>query len=274
MKTKKRWKFLWHILFLVVVFAFLYPFIFAFSNSFKPEREAYANAVALISETFTFDNYFALNESVPLLRVVFNTFVSASASTFLRVLVSFIAAYALVYYNFKGKNLISLSMMVSMFVPFTVTMIPNYITLAQLNLVDSIIGVIIPQVFAGSAVFLLVQSMRNIPLSLIEAAKVDNTGDLRIMKDIVLPLIRPQLVASSIWFFAGSWNEFVWPSLILKNKENYTLPLALQLFVSNEAGNEFTKIMAMSVVTMIIPLLLYLFFQRLIINTFSSSGIK
>ena len=94
------------------------------------------------------------------------------------------------------------------------------------------------------------------------------------MKDIVFPLIRPQFVAAGIWFFAATWNEFIWARLIISSKEYYTLPLALQMFTSGEGGDGFTSAMAMSVVTMIIPLILYLIFQKYIIDTFTSSGIK
>ncbi len=91
---------------------------------------------------------------------------------------------------------------------------------------------------------------------------------------IVLPLIRPAVVSTGIMFFINSWNEYVWPVLILKDKVNYTLPLALQLFISSEGGTDFTIAMAVSVITMIIPLVLYLIFQRYIISTFTSSGVK
>ena len=116
--------------------------------------------------------------------------------------------------------------------------------------------------------------MRSIPYSFIESAKLENIDTFRIMRDLVLPLIRPQVTAVGIWFFVNSWNEFVWPSLILKSRESYTLPLALQMFISAEGGTDFGVAMAVSVITMSIPLLLYIIFQKYIIGTFTASGIK
>lgn len=103
---------------------------------------------------------------------------------------------------------------------------------------------------------------------------MENVGNLKIMRDIVIPLVKPSLISTGIIFFINSWNEYVWPVLILKTKENYTLSLALQMYISSEGGTEFTIAMAVSVMTMLIPLLLYIVFQRYIINTFAMSGIK
>ncbi|MGO3751070.1 ABC transporter permease subunit, partial [Vagococcus salmoninarum] len=115
---------------------------------------------------------------------------------------------------------------------------------------------------------------RSIPKTLIEAAKLDNIKDGKIMTGIVFPLSRHAISSTGIWFFITTWNEYVWPVLILKKTENYTLPLALQNYISAEGGTNFTVAMSVSVVTMIVPLTLYLIFQKYIIGTFVSAGIK
>jgi len=161
-----------------------------------------------------------------------------------------------------------------MFIPFTVTMIPNYLMISKLGLSDSLIGVILPELADVLGIFLLRQSMRGIPKALIEAAKLDDVGNFKIMRGIVIPLVRPALVSTGIIFFINSWNEYVWPVLILKSKENYTLSLALQMYISSEGGTNFPIAMSVSVITMMIPLVLYLMFQKYIISTFAMSGIK
>ncbi|MFK4998545.1 carbohydrate ABC transporter permease [Bacillus sp. N9] len=178
------------------------------------------------------------------------------------------------FFDFKWKRGQYFLFIASIFIPFTVTMIPNYLMLTKMGLNDNVWGVIFPQVADAAGIFLLNQAMRSIPYSLIEVAQLENIGDFRIMKDIILPLISPQLASTGIWFFVNSWNEFVWPSLILRSVENYTLPLALQMFISAEGGTDFSAAMAVSIVTMMIPLLLYLIFQKYIIGTFTSAGIK
>ena len=194
--------------------------------------------------------------------------------TSLKTITSLLAAYAFVYFDFKGKGIIYFIMLSTMFIPFTVTMIPNYLLISKLKLADSIIGVMLPQFADVLGIFMLRQAMRGINKSLIEVAKLDNIGNLKIMRDIVLPLVRPSLISTGIIFFINSWNEYVWPVLILKSKENYTLSLALQMYISSEGGTNFSVAMAVSVMTMLIPLTLYLIFQRYIINTFAMSGIK
>ena len=162
----------------------------------------------------------------------------------------------------------------TMFIPFTVTMIPNYITISQMGLNDNIMGVALPQFADALGIFLLRQSMRTIPRSLVEVAKIEKIGHARVMKDIIVPIIKPSVVSTGIIFFINSWNEYVWPVLILKSKDNYTLSLALQMFISAEGGTDFTVAMAVSVITMMVPLLMYIIFQRYIINTFALSGVK
>ena len=132
----------------------------------------------------------------------------------------------------------------------------------------------IPQFADAMGVFLLTQTMRGIPVPLLEAAELDNIKQSIVMKDIVFPLIKHSITSTGIWFFITSWNEFVWPVLILKSVDKYTLPLAMQMFISAEGGTNFTTAMAISLMTMAVPLLLYIIFQKYIISTFISSGIK
>jgi sn-glycerol 3-phosphate transport system permease protein len=162
----------------------------------------------------------------------------------------------------------------TLFIPFTVSMIPNYLLVSKVNLIDTSWGVILPQFADAAGVFILTQTMRGIPKSLFEVAKLDNIGEKDTLFKIVFPLTRHAVTSTGIWFFITSWNEFVWPVLILKSTERYTLPLAMQTYISSEGGTNFTVAMAISLITMLIPLLLYIAFQRYIIGTFVSAGIK
>ena len=277
MKTRHKIKDLqipWHILLGIMVITSLFPIVFAICNSFKTNQEAVNTVMSLIPQNPTIENYFQVFEKLPFVQITVNTFVIAIIVTCLKTITSLLAAYAFVYSTFKGKTLIYFIMLSTMFIPFTVTMIPNYLLISKLGLSDSIWGVMLPQFADVLGIFMLRQAMRGINKSLVEVAKLDNIGNFKILKDIVLPLARPAVISTGIIFFINSWNEYVWPVLILKSKENYTLSLALQMFVSAEGGTNFSLAMAVSVMTMIIPLILYLIFQRYIINTFAMSGIK
>lgn len=264
----------WHLLLMAMVILTLFPIVFAVCNSFKTNSEAINTVMSLIPKNPTMENYFHVFRKLPFVRITLNTFIIAAVVTSLKTITSLLAAYAFVYFDFKGKGIIYFIMLSTMFIPFTVTMIPNYLLISRLKLADSIIGVMLPQFADVLGIFMLRQAMRGINKSLIEVAKLDNIGNLKIMRDIVLPLVRPSLISTGIIFFINSWNEYVWPVLILKSKENYTLSLALQMYISSEGGTNFSVAMAVSVMTMLIPLTLYLIFQRYIINTFAMSGIK
>lgn len=274
MQTKLSIRIFWQLVFLLLVFIIIFPIIFALGNSLKTDVEAYQTMTELLPETFHFENYVQLFTKLPLLKIIGNTFFISSVVTIIRMVMSFLAAYALTFYNFKGKHLYHSIVNLTLFIPFTAMMIPNYLTLVKLDLIDSVWGVMLPLFFSATGIFMLYQSMRSIPKSLIEVAKLDHVPDRRIMKEIVLPLVQPQLVATSIWLFADTWKEYAWPKMVLKNQDNYTLSIALQMFAAGEGGKGFTSIMAMSVLTMVIPLILYLIFQKYIIATFTSSGIK
>ena len=265
---------IWTWAFIVVAIIWILPILFALGTSFRTLQEIYDNVLAVFPTSPTFENYSQLFEQLPMFKIILNNFTIATTVTILKLVTSFLAAYAFVYFSFNGKKSLYLLLIATIFIPFTVTMVPNYLMLSRVGLTDNILGVILPQVADAAGIFLLTQVMRSIPYSFIESAKLENIGNVRIMKDIVLPLIRPQVTAVGIWFFVNSWNEFVWPSLILKSRESYTLPLALQMFISSEGGTNFGVAMAVSVITMSIPLLLYIIFQKYIIGTFTASGIK
>lgn len=264
----------WHLLLCTVVFLLIMPIIFAVSNSFKTLNEAFNTVFQIIPENPTLENYRHVFGRLPFGKITMNTFIVAGSVTLFKTITSLLAAYSFVYFDYKGKSILYFIMLSTMFIPFTVTMIPNYLTMSKFGQVDKLLGVILPQLADVLGIFLLRQSMRGIPKSLIEAARLENVKNMRIMRDIVIPLTRPAIISTGIIFFINSWNEYVWPALILKTKDNYTLSLALQMYISSEGGTEFTIAMAVSVITMIIPLGLYIIFQRYIISTFAMSGIK
>ena len=269
MKTNNHSEIGWHMILGAIVFLMLVPIVFALSNSFKTLQDAFNTIFEIIPSHPTLENYRHVFEKLPFVQITLNTFLIAASVTTFKTITSLFAAYSFVYFEYKGKQFFYFIMLSTMFIPFTVTMIPNYLMISKLGLRDCIWGVALPQFADVLGIFLLRQAMRGIPKALIEAARMEGIGSLKIMRDIILPLVRPSILTTGIIFFINSWNEYVWPVLILKSKENYTLSLALQMYISAEGGTEFTIAMAVSVITMIIPLALYLIFQRYIINTFA-----
>ena len=277
MKTKTRslsgLQIGWHIPLAVLVAISLVPILFAALYSLKSLQDIYSDA-GLLGTGFTLDNFREIARALPIGRITLNTLTVAVIVTACKLVTSVLAAYAFVFTSFRGKTALYFLLISTIFIPFTVTMIPNYITVSRLDLFDNVLGIALPQLADATGIFLLRQTMRSIPKSLIEIAQLDGVSRMRTLWDIILPICRPSIVATGIIFFINSWNEYVWPTLILRTEENYTLSLAMQLFSSAEGGTDFTVVMAMAVVSMLIPVLLYLIFQRYIMSTFASSGIK
>lgn len=262
----------WHAVLMLLVLVAVVPIVFTVLGSFASMADL-TNGIG-IPTAITLSNFQEIFEALPVARITVNTLFVAVFCTLFKVLTSTIAAYAFVYFEFPGKKIIYMALISTIFIPFTVTMIPNYLTISKLGLLDTMVGVVLPQLADASGIFLIRQSMRSIPKSLSEIAHLDGIGELRILRDIVLPVCKPAIVSTGIIFFINSWNEYVWPTLILRTKANYTLSLAMQVFTDSEGGVEYTLVFAMAVIAMALPVVLYLVFQRQIISTFASSGIK
>ena len=277
MKTNlASWRDEWgyHLLHLIAVFLMLWPIVFMLSTSLKDLNQVFESTLNPLPFPPTFDNYTNVLENFPLLTYIWNTFYIAIIVTLSKALTSVLAAFGFVYYDFKYKETIFNGMLLTFFIPITVLIMPNYLLMAKLGLLDTPYGVMLPSLVDGMGVFLMRQTMRGIPKPLLEAAILDGATPWQILRKVVLPLIKPSVLAISILFFINSWNEYFWPLLILQDKSNLTLPLALQMFISAEGGSEWGVAMAVATLTSLPPLVLYGFCQKFIINTFMQAGVK
>lgn len=277
MKTNlASWRDEWgyHLLLLIAVFLMLWPIVFMLSTSLKDLNQVFESTLNPLPFPPTFDNYTNVLENFPLLTYIWNTFYIAIIVTLSKALTSVLAAFGFVYYDFKYKEAIFNGMLLTFFIPITVLIMPNYLLMAKLGLLDTPYGVMLPSLVDGMGVFLMRQTMRGIPKPLLEAAILDGATPWQILRKVMLPLIKPSVLAISILFFINSWNEYFWPLLILQDKSNLTLPLALQMFISAEGGSEWGVAMAVATLTSLPPLVLYGFCQKFIINTFMQASVK
>lgn len=274
MRTNHFKHLFWHVIFLILFLVSIYPILFGVGNSFKTLQDAYDSILNVVPTNPTLDNFTYLSETLPIIKITLNTFIIASVTTLIRLITSFFSAYALTFFRFSGRRAVYLSLIATIFIPFTITMIPNYLLMSNFNLLNTRWGVILPQLADATGIFLLVQTMRQIPKPIIEAAKLDNISDRQIIRGIIFPICRHAVFSTGIWYFITTWNEYVWPKLILNKVDQYTLPIAIQNFISAEGGTNFTVAMAVTVITIVVPLGLYLLFQKYIIGSFASSGIK
>ena len=274
MKTETRNELIWHGFLMVAIFLTLWPIVFMISTSFKDLSQVFESTLNPLPWPITFDNYTTVLGNFPLFTYIWNTFLIAAIVTVSRTLTSILSAFAVVYYDFKYKESLFNGMLLTFFIPITVLVMPNYLMMSKLGLLNTPWGVALPCLVDGMGVFLMRQTMRCVPKALLEAAILDGAKPRQVLTKVILPLIKPALLANSILFFINSWNEYFWPLLILQDKDSYTLPLALQMFISAEGGSEWGIAMAVATLTSLPPLILYGFCQKFIINTFMSSGVK
>ena len=272
MKSKRA--FLYHIILIITVCLFLYPLVYMVCTSFKTIPDIFSSGLRLIPRDPILENYKRVNEVIPLLLYLRNSIIVATIVMTAKIITSVLASYAVVFMDIRYKNVIFYAFTLTMFVPFTVIMLPNYITLAKMNLISTLIGVSLPQLADAMGIFRIRQAMRGIPKSLVEAARVDNVSHIKAMIRIIIPLVKPAIIAMSIFFFIDSWNQYFWPLIILKKREVYTITLAMQEFLNLEGGMAWGSSVALATLTVLPPLILYVFAQRYIISTFLSSGLK
>ena len=274
MKTETRNELIWHGFLMVAIFLTLWPIVFMISTSFKDLSQVFESTLNPLPWPITFDNYTTVLGNFPLFTYIWYTFLIAAIVTVSKTLTSILSAFAFVYYDFKYKESLFNGMLLTFFIPITVLVMPNYLMMSKLGLLNTPWGVALPCLVDGMGVFLMRQTMRCVPKALLEAAILDGAKPRQVLTKVILPLIKPALLANSILFFINSWNEYFWPLLILQDKDSYTLPLALQMFISAEGGSEWGIAMAVATLTSLPPLILYGFCQKFIINTFMSSGVK
>jgi multiple sugar transport system permease protein len=262
-------------LLLLIALVFLYPFMLAISTSFKTLPEINQRPTALIPQTFTLAGYermFALNVG----RWAFNSFLIATVVTVTTVLFAALAGYALARIRFPGSRVLFWAVIGTLMVPGIVQLIPMFIVLKGLGMIDTYAGLTVPKMVTAFGVFLMAQFFESIPRELEEAARMDGAGRMRTFFQVVLPLARPAVVALIIFSFQGSWNEFMHPLIVIAtNQDLYTLPLGLALLRGGLGQNlQWNALLAGSMLTTLPMALIFVFFQRYFIEGISYSGVK
>jgi multiple sugar transport system permease protein len=182
--------------------------------------------------------------------------------------------YALAKLEFPGKRVLFALVMVTLMVPGVVTFVPLFVVVAKLHLINTYAGLILPFLTSPIGVFLMRQYIRSIPDSLIEAARIDGAGEVRIFARIVLPLSGPPLATLGILTFLASWNNFLWPLVVAQNQDRYTLPVALSLYSTGEQATNYGLLLAGSVMVITPIVALFIALQRWFVQGIATVGLK
>ncbi|MER7275121.1 carbohydrate ABC transporter permease [Dactylosporangium sp. NPDC000244] len=250
----------------------IFPFVWTVVTSITVGGDVLTTP-RLIPERAGLDGYRKLFEFLPFWRIALNSLVLAVVSTALLLITSSTAAYAFARLEFPGKNVVFVGYLATLMIPMQVLVVPLFIEIRALDLVDTYASLIVPTIASAFGVFLLRQSVAVLPRELDEAAFVDGAGHIRIFLRIILPLIRPALATYGLFAFMSSWNAFLWPLVAIRSREFMTLPLGLST-LSGQYSNQWNAIMAGSVVSIVPMLVLYALAQKHIVQSVANAGLK
>jgi multiple sugar transport system permease protein len=253
--------------------AMLFPFAWMVSTSLKPDLAVFETPPRLIPHPFQPQNYRHVADVFPIWRLLFNSVLVAVISTGLQVLTSAMAAYAFARLRFRGSDGLFLLYLATLMVPFQAIVVPLFVEMRELHLVDTYAGLILPTVASAFGTFLLRQAFLGLPAELEEAAFVDGAGHFRVFFTVALPLVGPSLATFTVFAFMASWNSYLWPLVITNSQHMMTLPVGL----ANLQGEHVTAwnlVMAGTTLSVLPIVVVYLLAQRHIVRGVVLSGVK
>ena len=256
-------------------FLTLVPFLWMLGTSFKSSTEIIRLPPTLIPEKPTLQAYRTIvtDPRVPLARFYFNSTFVTTMVVGMVLFTSSLAGFIFAKYRFFGMNLLFTLILATMMIPFQVTMIPAYLILTKLHLTDSLWGLIVPSATSAFGIFLMKQFIEGIPTELLDAARIDGASELGIYTRIILPQMGPALATLGIFQFMGTWNDYLWPLIVITTTEKRTLPIMLTWYNSQHGARQDLS-MAASVMVILPITVVYFLFQRWIVQGVALTGFK
>lgn len=263
---------LWILLF-ALTFLFLMPIIWVMGSSLKSTGDMFTWPPSLFGRNPGLDNYWRALEEGHFGTYFLNSVFTSVTATFLTVVVNVMSGYAFAKYHFKGEKLLFGIVLATLMIPLEVIMIPIFKVIVATGLYNRLWGLIIPAVASPTAVFLVRQYYMGIPDAYMEAARIDGASELNILLRVMLPLAKPVVSVLCIFSFMWRWNDYLWPKLVINSKEKYTIQLALANY-SGEYSVDWNSLLAMSVISMIPVIVVFVTLQKYIIGGMTAGGVK
>ena len=276
-RRAKRAGLLKHIFLIATSLVMIYPLLWMVASSLKPDNQIFGD-LSLWPSEFHWDNYSkgwnAL--AVSFTRFYWNSIVITVLSVIGNVVSCSFAAYAFARLEFSGKTIWFALMMMTLMIPYHVVLIPQYLLFLKLGWVNTYLPLVVPRFLAGDAffIFLMVQFFRQLPRELDEAAMIDGCSPFKIYWAIIMPLSVPAMATAAIFSFIWTWEDFLGPLVYLNDIKDYTVPLALRMFISQDSVSEYGQMFAMSILSIVPIIVFFILFQRLIIRGIAMSGLK
>jgi len=253
----------------------LLPFFYIMVSSLKTEAELRQTPPDFFSKEPTLKHYTTIltDKDIPLARNLFNSIFVSVTRVFISLFTSSFAGYIFAKYHFKGKNLAFGMILIQIMIPFQVVMIPSYLLVVKLKLIDSLWALIIPAFIDSYGIFMMKQFIEALPAELMDAARIDGASEFGIYTRIVLPQMGPPLASLGIFTFMATWNDYLWPLIVLTSPEKRTIPLLVVWFQTQHVSNQ-GLVLAASILTLLPIFFVYIFLQRWIVDQATQSAFK
>jgi alpha-1,4-digalacturonate transport system permease protein len=263
-----------YVLLSVVSVLMLFPFVWMISTALRPE--GHQAELSLVPQPYLAFENFARAWTYPhtlFNQYAINSLVIAVVSTVLAVSLNALAGFAFAKYNFPGRTVLFYLVLATLMVPFQITMIPTYVTVAKVGLINNYWGVILPGTASAFGIFMVRQFMQSIPDELLDAARIDGSSEFGIFVRIIVPLSGTVLAVLGILTFLYRWNDYLLPLLVLNRQQMFTLPIGITNFIG-EYQAEWSLVMAASLISIVPTVALFLFFQRYFVSGIAMTGMK
>lgn len=263
-----------HVAMIAFLIINIFPVLWMISCSLKTPTELFESSISLIPKTFTLDNYRSVLNEYAFMDWLRNSVGTTIGMTIMQIIVSVMAAFGLCYYKTKYNKVIFYFLYITMVIPFQVTMIPNYIIISKMKMMNTWSGVILPNVCNAAVFFFLYQNVRSVHPAFYEAAQIEGANSFWIFRNVMLNICKGAIAARSILSFIECWNIYFWPMLVLTKPETRTLTVGLKQFLDFEMGNRWGPFLATATMATMPIVIVYFILQRRIIGAFTSVGIK
>ncbi|WP_145330050.1 carbohydrate ABC transporter permease [Paenibacillus xylanexedens] len=257
----------------VAAVLWLLPVLWVVISALKTNSDLYSFPPKLWPDPVTFEHFTAAFKKGDFGLYFMNSTIVTISSTLLLLLINSMAGFALAKYRFRGSSIILIAFISTLMIPIEVIMIPIFKVLSALGLYNTLLAIIIPPAATPTGVFLMRQYLLTVPDELLEAARMDGAGEWKIYWSIILPIAKPILAVLAIFSFMWRWDDFVWPLIAISDPSKYTIQLALSNFIG-EYNVDWGSLLAMSVITMLPVLIVFMVFQRYFVSGMITSGMK
>ena len=254
-------------------FIMIFPFVWMILSAFKTPGDVYAYPPKWLPSEWNLDNFRKVFEMIPFWTYYGNSLFTSLVQTFLQISISILAAYALTKLRFPGRNFIYKFLQSSMFIPTVVTIIPTFLIISKMGLVNTYAGIMLPQIMSAFTTMLIMSFFVSVPNELLEAARIDGCGYMGCLFKIMLPSSVSGITTAALFSFLGHWKAYQWPLIVTNSTTLRTLPIGLKYLVQ-ESSSEYQVMMAAAVLAVVPVLIVYSIYEKQLVKSITLTGIK